>query len=145
MLLTRLPEIREALASARTIAVLGAHHEPQRAACYVPDYLQRAGYRVLPVNPKLTHLTLFGEPVVARLSDLTTPVDLVDVFRAPRWLPSHLPDTLAMSPRPRTIWLQLGVVHAAFSRALVDAGFDVVEDRCTLADHRLFSLPTRAC
>ena len=143
MILTALPDIRERLANARTIAILGAHHERHRAAFYVPDYLREVGYRVLPVNPHLAGRELFGARVVPTLADLPEPVDLIDVFRRPSALPEHLREILALPWRPRTVWLQLGVVNAAFTRTLVDAGYDVVEDRCTLADHRLFGLPVR--
>jgi len=148
VLVTRLDDVRERLATAETIAVLGAHHEPQRPACYVPAYLHRMGYRILPVNPALTGMTLFGETVVASLSELAAPCDIVDIFRTPAALPGHLAEILALGPNVNghapTIWLQLGIVHRAFCDALVQAGFDVVEDRCTYADHRLFGLPKKA-
>lgn len=131
-----LPAIRDVLARARTIAVLGAHHQPSRPAFYVPEYLHSQGYRVLPVNPTLVGTTLWGEPVRATLAELGEPVDLVDVFRLAELLPGHLADVLAMSPRPRLVWLQLGIRNDAFAKALLDAGIDVVQDRCTLADHR---------
>ena len=138
--LQSLPEIEGVLRAARTIAVLGAHHEHARAAFYVPDYLYGQGYRILPVNPALVGKTLWGQPVRASLAELGEPIDLVDVFRRPDLLPGHLGDLLAMSPRPRLVWLQLGIRNDAFARAVQDAGIDVVQDRCTLADHRALSL-----
>lgn len=148
MLVTRLDDVRERLARAQTIAVLGAHNEPQRPACYVPAYLDKMGYRILPVNPSLAGTTLFGETVVASLGELVAPPDMVDIFRTPSALPGHLAEILALGPDaasgPRIIWLQLGIVHRAFCDALVQAGFDVIEDRCTYADHRLFGLPKKA-
>ena len=75
-------------------------------------------------------------PVRATLAELGEPVDIVDVFRRPDLLPGHLADVLAMAPRPRLVWLQLGIRNDAFARAVQDAGSDVVQDRCTLADHR---------
>ena len=135
-----LPEIRDVLSRTRTIAVLGAHHQPSRPAFYVPDYLHAQGYRVIPVNPTLVGKTLWGEPVRATLAELGEPIDMVDVFRLAELLPSHLGDLLAMKPLPRLVWLQLGIRNDAFARALVDAGIDVVQDRCTLADHRSLGL-----
>jgi predicted CoA-binding protein len=134
--ITALLEIAAALRGARTIAVLGAHHEPSRPAFYVPDYLHGQGYRILPVNPALVGTTLWGQPVRATLAELGEAVDIVDVFRRPDLLPGHLADVLAMAPRPRLVWLQLGIRNDAFARAVQDAGIDVVQDRCTLADHR---------
>ena len=129
-------EIRAILSRARTIAVLGAHHQPSRPAFYVPDYLHAQGYRVVPVNPTLVGTTLWGEPVRATLSEIGEPIDLVDVFRLAELLPGHLADLLGMKPLPRVVWLQLGIRNDAFAQALIAAGIDVVQDRCTLADHR---------
>ncbi len=133
-------DVREALASARLIAVLGAHHEASRPAFYVPDYLHEQGYRVVGVNPAMVGKVLFGAPVRAKLGDVPGPVDLVDVFRRSDLLPQHTAEILAMSPRPKVVWLQLGVRNDAFAKELVDAGIDVVQDRCTLADHRRFAI-----
>ncbi|MCC6620563.1 MAG: CoA-binding protein [Deltaproteobacteria bacterium] len=142
-LLTVSSDIRRALETCPTVAVLGAHDDPWRAAWYVPDYLRRHGYRVLPVNPMKRGASLWGEPVRATLTEITREVgrvDLVDVFRRSEDLPAHLDDVLAMTPLPRVVWLQLGIRHAGFTRALVAHGIDVVEDRCTLQDHKLFAL-----
>ncbi len=133
-------EIRAVLSSARTIAVLGAHHQPSRPAFYVPDYLHAQGYHVIPVNPTLVGTTLWGQPVLATLSEIAEPVDLVDVFRLAELLPGHLADLLGMKPLPRVVWLQLGIRNDAFAQALIAAGVDVVQDRCTLADHRSMGL-----
>jgi len=130
-------EIREALRRTRTVAVLGAHDEAGRAAFYVPDYLHDQGYRVLPVNPYLAGRELWGEPVRKSLLELEgEAVDLVDVFRRGAALPHHVAEILGMTPRPRLVWFQLGIKNQAVANQLVAAGFDVVQDRCTLADHR---------
>lgn len=128
--------MRRVLEASRTVAVLGAHVEPGKPAFYVPDYLAANGYRVLPVNPGFAGRRLWGEPCRERLADLEGPVDLVDVFRRSEHLPGHLGDILAMEPRPAVVWLQLGIRHDAFAAALIAAGIDVVQDRCTMADHR---------
>lgn len=136
MIVTDATAVHAILAEARTLAILGAHRSRVRAGFYVPEYLQEQGYRVLPVNPKLVGQTLWGETVHATLAELDTPVDIVDVFRRRDHLAAHVPDILAMSPRPRVIWFQLGVRNDAVARELSEAGLDVVQDRCTLADHR---------
>lgn len=129
-------QVREALTGARIIAVLGAHDQPSRPAFYVPDYLHQQGYRLIPVNPALAGRTLWGEQVRATLAEIGEPVDIVDVFRRPELLPGHVEEILAMKPPPRIVWLQLGIRNDAFARTIVAAGIDVVQDRCTLADHR---------
>ena len=114
--LIREVDIVNVLERSRVVAVLGAHHEPHRAAFYVPDYLHGQGYRVLPVNPQLAGQTLWGEPVVGRVTDLTEPVDLVDVFRRPDALDDHLDELLAMKPAPGVIWFQLGIRNDGWRR-----------------------------
>jgi uncharacterized protein len=133
-------QLRQVLAAARTMAVLGAHPRPERPAHYVPRYLAQQGWRVIPVNPRFAGTVLFGEPVLARLADVPIPVDLLDVFRRSEDLMAHLPEILAMPHRPKCVWLQSGIVNDDFARALVEAGIDVVQDECTYALHRRFGL-----
>jgi uncharacterized protein len=138
--------VREILSEARTIAVLGASIKPERPAFYVPDYLHEAGYRILPVNPLHVgplHVseTRWGQRFVATLSELAQPVDIVDVFRHPRFLPQHLADLLGMQPAPKVVWFQLGIRNDEVAAQLIAAGIEVVQDRCTLADHRHLALP----
>jgi predicted CoA-binding protein len=134
-------DVREILTSARTIAVLGASTKTERPAFYVPDYLYSQGYRVLPVNPLHKGERLWGEPFRAQLQELGEPVDIVDVFRLAIALPQHLEDFLAMRPAPKVVWFQLGIRNDEVAAKLIAAGIEVVQDRCTLADHRRLGLP----
>jgi len=129
-------DISRILNEAKTIAILGAHAKPERPAHYVPVYLQEHGYRVLPVNAPRAGSELFGERVRATLAELGEPVDIVDVFRRAEALEEHLPEILAMKPLPKLVWLQLGIRNDAFAQQLLNAGIDVVQDRCTLAEHK---------
>lgn len=131
---------RAALERSRVVAVLGAHTDPQRPAHYVPEYLSHHGYRILPVNPRFAGLILWGEPVRARLDELGEPVDIVDVFRRAEDLPGHIEEILAMKPPPKLVWMQLGIRNDAVAAVLQAAGIEVIQDRCTLADHRRFGL-----
>ena len=126
--------IRTLLADAKTIAVVGIKSGADDDAFRVPAYLQRCGYRIVPVSPKLREV--LGEPAFASLRDVPVPIDLVDVFRAPQHVPAHVDEVLALSPRPRAVWLQLGISHAESTRRLEAAGIAVVEDRCILVEHR---------
>lgn len=139
-LLARHEDLARALREARTIAVLGASDRPERAGCYVGAYLRRVGYVVLPVNPALEGQELFGRRVVATLAELEEPVDLVDVFRRSSAVAGHVDDILSMQPLPAVVWLQLGVRDEASAQRLVEAGIDVVQDRCTLAEHRALGI-----
>ncbi len=136
--LITLTDVKKVLETAKTIAVLGFHNDVSRPAYYVPAYLHARGYRILGVNPILAAqgVEAFGEPVRASLAELREPVDVVDVFRRAEVLPSHLDDILAMNPRPGTVWLQLGIQNGDVTQALIQAGIDVVQDRCMLADHQ---------
>ena len=129
--------LRTILTTSPTIAVLGIHHDPARPANYVPAYLHARGYRILGVNPALVGTTLFGEPVRASLAEVGA-VDLVDVFRRSEALPGHQGELTAASAR--VIWFQLGIRHDEVAAALTAAGKTVVQDRCTLAEHRRLGL-----
>lgn len=132
--------IREILTTSPTIAVLGMHREPEKAAFYVPEYLHDEGYRIIGVNPTLAGTELLGERVRATLREIAEPVDLVDVFRRAEWLPGHVEDILAMKPRPRVVWFQLGIRHDEVAHILEAAGIAVVQNRCTLAEHQRLGL-----
>jgi uncharacterized protein len=124
----------EVLGRSRVVAVLGAQRDRLLPAHFVPEYLHRYGYRIVPVNPRHLGHTLWGEPFRGHLTEITEPVDLVDVFRRPDALDDHLADFLAMRPLPRTVWFQLGIRNDRVAAALAAAGIDVVQDRCTKAD-----------
>jgi len=132
--------LRDILTGSPTVAVLGVHKQPEKAAYYVPEYLHDEGYRVIGVNPEFVAETLFGEKVRATLSEIKEPVDLVDVFRKPEHLLDHVHDILAMQPRPKVVWFQLGIKHDEAAKALEDHGIIVVQNRCTLADHQRLGL-----
>ena len=135
-----LASVKPVLETARTIAVLGVSSNPDKPAHYVPLYATQHGYRVIPVNLLLAGQNLFGEPVRSSLAEIGEAVDIVDVFRRAELLPDHLGDILAMNPRPKLVWLQLGIRNDDFARKLLEAGIEVVQDRCLLADHRALGL-----
>jgi len=132
--------IREILTGSEAIAVLGIHHEPEKAAYYVPEYLHEEGYKIYGVNPRLVGETLFGEPVCATLAELAQPIDLVDVFRRSESVGDHVEDILAMKPRPKVVWMQLGIKNEDAAHILEAAGITVIQNRCTLADHQRLGL-----
>lgn len=131
-----LDHARQILETARVIAVLGAHTDPDRPAHYVPDDLHEAGYRIIPVNATLAGTTLWGEKTRATLAEIQEPIDVVDIFRRAEAIPDHLDDILAMQPLPKHVWLQLGIRNDAVAEKLRAQGIDVIQDRCMLADRR---------
>jgi uncharacterized protein len=130
--------VREILATSPTVAVLGIHRDPDRPAFYVPEYLHEQGYRILGVNPAFAGQEILGATVVSHLSEIAEPLDMVDVFRRPEALPGHVEELIAA--KPRVVWFQLGIRNDEVARALADAGIEVVQDRCTYADHRRMGL-----
>ena len=132
--------LREILTGSPTVAVLGINDDREKAASYVPDYLYNEGYRIIGVNPKLAGTRLFDQIVRKTLREIDEAIDLVDVFRRPDQIPMHVDDILAMTPRPAVVWFQLGITNDEAARVLEAAGIVVVQDRCTLADHRRLGL-----
>ena len=124
------------LREARVIAVLGAKAGAHEPAHYVPEYLLERGYRILPVNPTIAGRSLFGQPVVDKLSSLNEPADVVEIFRRPEYLPGHAREILALSWTPRVVWFQLGIRHDGAAEQLARAGIKVVQSRCMMPDHR---------
>ncbi|MER2566365.1 MAG: CoA-binding protein [Myxococcaceae bacterium] len=125
--------------ASKRIAVLGIKTEAGQPAFDVPAYLQDQGLEVIPVPvyyPEVT--TILGERVYRKVADIPGgPVDLLDVFRRPNDLPPHLDDVLAA--KPKVVWLQLGIRNDGFAKKLVEAGIDVVQDRCLLVDHSRYA------
>lgn len=119
------------------IAVLGMKTEAQRdqPAFYVPEYMARAGYDIVPVPVYYPETTeILGRPVFRTVSAVPAPVQMVNVFRRPRDIPPHVQDILAA--RPRVVWLQLGIRHDEAAETWAKAGIQVVQDRCLLVEHR---------
>ena len=125
------PEGIEAiLRECRRIAVLGIKTEAQRdrPAFYVPEYMARAGYDIVPVPVYFPDATeIMGRPVYRTLADVPQPVDMVNVFRRSHDIPQHVPDILAA--RPKVVWIQTGIRNDAVAEALARAGIKVVQDR----------------
>lgn len=126
-------EIRAALQRARTIAVVGLSDRPDRDSFAVARFLQRNGYRVLPVNPNLSARVL-GEQPYASLRDIKEHVDIVDVFRRSEFVPEVVDDAIAIGAD--VIWMQLGIVNSAAAQRAQQAGLGVVMDRCMAIEHR---------
>ena len=133
--------IRSVLAEAKTVAVLGIKTGAQagQAAYYVPQYLQSAGYDVVPVPVYYPEVTeILGRKVYRSVAAIPGPVDLVNVFRRPADIPPHVDDILAK--KPRAVWFQLGIRNDEAALRLAEAGIRVVQDRCIMVDHRALGI-----
>lgn len=118
------------LASAKTIAVVGLSNRPERPSHGVASTMQRGGYRIIPVNPHYAGTTILGERCVAALTDIKVPVDIIDCFRRSEDMVSVATDAVAMNPRPKVLWMQLGVANVSAEKIARDAGIDVVQNTC---------------
>ena len=123
--------IRRILTDTKVIAVVGWSAKAMRPSHGVAAYLARRGYRVIPVNPGHAGMvTAWGETVRATLSEITEPVDMVDIFRNPDAVEPVVDEALAGLPGLKTIWMQLGVVHESAAAKARAVGVEVVMDRC---------------
>ena len=118
--------------SPRTLAVVGLSDDASRPSHSVSAYMQRAGYRILPVNPALS--TVLGERCYPSLRDLPLRPDVVNVFRLPRYIPAIVQEMIALGLRD--LWVQFGITNLEAARKAEQAGMRVVMDRCILIEHR---------
>lgn len=123
-------EIIHILHEAKLIAVVGASDKAERPSNSVLAFLVRRGYRVIAVNPGLAGRTIHGAPVVAKLSDIEEPIDIVDVFRNSEDAGKVVDEALALPFKPAAIWLQLGVINPAARTRAEAQEVAVVMDRC---------------
>jgi len=124
--------ITDLLKNSRTIAVVGLSNKRTRPSYGVSEYMQRAGYRIIPVNPQESEV--LGEKAYASLEDIPEPIDIVDVFRRSEFVPEIV--DAAIRAGAKAIWLQEGVIHESAAEKARQAGLSVVMDRCILKEHR---------
>jgi predicted CoA-binding protein len=122
--------IRGILNTVKTIAMVGVSANTNRPSYFVFKYLLERGYRMIPVNPGLAGQDLLGQRVFATLLDIPVPVDMVDVFRASQHVLPIVAQALQMQPRPRVIWMQLGVRNDEAAQLAEANGLKVVVNRC---------------
>jgi predicted CoA-binding protein len=136
-LITSDAEIAQLWRDTRRIAVLGIKTEVAsgQPAYYVPDYLQRAGYEIVPVPVYYPDATeILGQRVYRTVAEIPDGVDMVNVFRRPDDVTAHVDDILAA--QPKSVWMQSGIRNEAAARRFAEAGIKVVQDRCAMVEHR---------
>jgi hypothetical protein len=135
-------DLSRLLDAARTIAVVGIKEGERDDAYRIPLYMQAHGYRIVPINPKLT--AVLGERAHRSLSALPESlpaIDIVNLFRAANQVPAHVDEILDLRPLPRAVWMQLGIEDGASAKRLRAAGIQVIQDRCIMVDHRRLATP----
>jgi len=121
----------EILKTSRTIAVVGLSSRKHRPSYGVAQYLQAAGYRIIPVNPGETEI--LGEKCYARLEDIPEHVDIVDVFRRSEFVPEIVESAIRIGARG--VWMQEGVIHPQAAERARSAGLFVIMNTCILKEH----------
>jgi predicted CoA-binding protein len=124
-------ELKKILTESHTIAVLGLSPKPERDSNKVARYMKEKGYRIIPVRPGQT--SILDEKACPGLTDISEPVDIIDVFRNPEQVMSHVRE--AVQIRPRVFWMQLGIENREAASILTEAGIDVVMNRCIKVEH----------
>lgn len=136
-ILSTAARISELIIQTKRIAVLGIKTDAQadQPSVYVPLYLQKAGFEIVPVPVYYPDATMIlGEKVYRKLSDIPGDIDMVDVFRRSPDVAGHVDDILAK--KPKSVWLQSGIRNDAAAEILAKAGIKVVQDRCLMVEHR---------
>lgn len=133
---TDLPPELEILKTCKTIAVVGLSSNKFRPSYEVAAYMQKAGYRIIPINPNETEV--LGEKAYPILDGIHEVVDLVNIFRRSEAVPEAVDAAIKIGAK--AVWMQLGVMHEEAAQKARDAGLLVVQDRCLLIEHRRFRI-----
>ena len=128
--------LRRVFARTRVIACVGMSPNPVRPSHYVSRYLSLKGFRVIGVNPGHAGTQLFGETVVADVSEVPPETDMIDVFRRSEHVPPIVAAALEALPNLRTVWMQIGIYNADAAAMAADRGIDVIQDRCTKIEYQ---------
>jgi len=128
--------IADILANSHTIAVVGLSERRSRPSYGVAEYMQRAGYRIIPVNP--LEKQVLGETSYPDLDSVPDAIDIVDIFRRSEFVPDIV--EAAIRKEAKVIWMQEGVIHQDAAHRAMEAGIIVVMDSCILKDHRRMGL-----
>ena len=122
---------KEILQQFKKIAVVGLSSDQGRASYGVSRYMQKSGYQITPVNPN--EVEVLGEKAYASLDEVPGPIEIVDIFRRPEFVPDIV--DAAIRRKAKVIWMQLGVVHESAARKAREAGIEVLMDNCILQEH----------
>ncbi|MBI3092522.1 MAG: CoA-binding protein [Candidatus Tectomicrobia bacterium] len=132
-------EVRRILESIQTIAVVGLSPSPERPSYGVSRYMQDMGYTIIPIRPGGGRI--LGQSAYASLQESPVPIDMVNIFRRPEFVPSIVDAAIACGAK--VVWMQEGVVHHEAAEKARQAGMQVVQDACVLKAHKFFGLPRR--
>ena len=127
-------EIKDILSKYKTIAMVGVSKDPTKASTIVMKYMQKYGFKVIPVNPSANGEKILGEKVFEKLEDIKTPIDIVDVFRPSFEALGYAEDTVKIGAK--VLWLQLGIRSAEAKKMLEAKNIEYIENRCTKMEYQ---------
>jgi predicted CoA-binding protein len=127
---------RDMLKTVKTIAMVGASANPARPSHGVMRFLLARGFHVIPINPGQAGKEILGQKVYATLADVPEPIDMIDIFRANEAVASVVDEAMMLSPKPKLVWMQLGVRNDAAAATAEAEGIDVVMNRCPAIELR---------
>jgi uncharacterized protein len=127
-------KIKEILSKYKTIAMVGVSKDPTKASTIVMKYMQKYGYKVIPVNPSAKGEKILGEEVFAKLEDIKIPIDIVDVFRPSAEALKYAEKTIKIEAK--VLWLQLGIKNLEAKKMLEAKNIEYIENRCTKMEYQ---------
>ena len=134
-------EIKDILSKYKTIAMIGVSKDPTKTSTIVMKYMQKYGYKVIPVNPRKKRKKILGEDVYEKITDIKEPVDIVDVFRPSKEAFPIAEDTVKIGAK--VLWLQLGIRDENAKKLMEKNNIDYVENKCTKMEYQKFFLGKR--
>lgn len=132
--------LKTILKEVHTIALIGASPKVERPSNYVMTYLLEKGYEVIPVNPGLAGQKIAGQTVFGSLSEIDKPIDMVDIFRNSDAVPAIIDEALALTKKPKVIWMQIGVEHKQAALQAEAEGLKVIMNRCPKIEYERLGL-----
>ena len=133
--------IKDLLSKYKSIAMIGVSNDPTKASTIVMKYMQKYGFKVYPVNPKVVGQEILGEEVFAKITDIKDPVDIVDVFRPSKEALGIAKDTISIGAK--VLWLQLGIRSEEAKKIVEENKIEYIEDRCTKMEYQKHFLKVR--
>ena len=134
-------EIKNILSKYKTIAMIGVSKDPTKPSTIVMKYMQKYGYKVIPVNPRAKGEKILGEDVYEKITDIKEPVDIVDVFRPSKEAFPIAEDTVKIGAK--VLWLQLGIRDENAKKLMKKNNIDYIENKCTKMEYQKFFLGKR--
>ena len=133
--------IKDLLSKYKSIAMIGVSNDPTKASTIVMKYMQKYGFKVYPVNPKVVGQEILGEEVFAKITDIKDSVDIVDVFRPSKEVLDIAKDTISIGAK--VLWLQLGIRSEEAKKIVEENKIEYIEDRCTKMEYQKHFLKVR--